>query len=70
MFIFIDLKVNECYIDIPLFKIAMRRKTFLKNLLTRMRGNDKIQKSLSQDGVTTKKLLKKLLTQASVSVKM
>ena len=31
---FIDAKVNKCYIDIPLFKIATKQKTFLKKLLT------------------------------------
>ncbi len=40
--IFIDAKANKCYINIPLFKIAIKRKTFLKNLLTRLREDDKM----------------------------
>ena len=53
--------MNGCYIDIPLFKIMTKQKTFSKNLLTRTRGNDKIQKLLSQDMITIKKLLKKVV---------
>ncbi len=34
--VFIDAKANKCYINIPLLKIAIKRKTFLKKLIDSM----------------------------------